>query len=289
MFRTRLNLRMTKISLGMSRSIFFQLIALFSFTFVSAQNEMVLEGTYQGSNLYVQNPFAESGVGFCVVDVKVNDQTSIDEINSSAFEIDFSSYSIKKGESVVVKIIYKNDCSPRVINPEVIRSSSTYIVKSINIDSDGLLTWTTTDESGSLPYYIEQFRWNKWIKVGEVKGKGTEGTHDYSFKTVPHSGTNKFRIKQIDYTKKPRESKEVRLLRSSTPEVFIANEDPSKIETTIKFKKEDGTLVETMYELTDQYGSLVRKGYGKEVDVKSLNKGIYYVSYDNKVEMIEKK
>jgi len=280
---------MTKISLGMSKSIFIQLIALFSVTFVSAQNEIVLEGTYQGSNLYIQNPFAESGVGFCIVDVKVNDQTSIDEISSSAFEIDFSSYSVQKGESVVIKIIYKSDCSPRVINPEVIRSSSTYVVKNIKVDGDGVLNWSTSSESGSLPYYIEQFRWNKWIKVGEVKGIGVSGDHNYTFKTTPHSGPNKFRIKQIDFTKKARESKEVRLLRSNTSEVFIANEDVSKIETTIKFKKEDGALVETMYEVTDQYGSLVRKGYGKEVDVKSLNKGIYYVSYDNKVEMIEKK
>jgi len=280
---------MTKISLGMSKSIFIQLIALFSVTFVSAQNEIVLEGTYQGSNLYIQNPFAESGVGFCIVDVKVNDQTSIDEISSSAFEIDFSSYSVQKGESVVIKIIYKSDCSPRVINPEVIRSSSTYVVKNIKVDGDGVLNWSTSSESGSLPYYIEQFRWNKWIKVGEVKGIGVSGDHNYTFKTTPHSGPNKFRIKQIDFTKKARESKEVRLLRSNTSEVFIANEDVSKIETTIKFKKEYGALVETMYEVTDQYGSLVRKGYGKEVDVKSLNKGIYYVSYDNKVEMIEKK
>ena len=30
------------------------------FTGVSAQQQMVLEGTYQGQNLYVQNPFARS-------------------------------------------------------------------------------------------------------------------------------------------------------------------------------------------------------------------------------------
>ena len=75
-----------------------------------AQEEMVLEGTYQGRNLYVQNPFASSGVGFCVVSVEVNGQTSIDEINSSAFEIDFLSYQLKKGQPVQVKIEYKSDC-----------------------------------------------------------------------------------------------------------------------------------------------------------------------------------
>ena len=90
-----------------------------------ANQEMVLEGTYQGENLYVQNPFASSGVGFCVTNVLINGQQSIDEINSSAFEIDFSSYQLSKGASVKVKIEYKDDCTPRVLNPEVLKPSST--------------------------------------------------------------------------------------------------------------------------------------------------------------------
>jgi hypothetical protein len=256
---------------------------------VNSQNELVFEGTYQGTNLYVQNPFSSSGVGFCVADVKINNKQSIDEINSSAFEIDFSSYQIKKGESVVVKIEYKDGCAPRVLNPEVLRSASTFEVKSIKVENNGVLTWTTSDESGSLPFIIEQFRWNKWIKVGEVKGKGTAGDHTYTFQTKPHSGANKFRVKQVDYTKKPRESKEARLLKSPVEEVFIANENLLKIDDKVRFKDASGAPAETMFEITDQFGSLVRKGFGKEVDIKSLNKGVYYVSYDNKIEMIEKK
>jgi hypothetical protein len=252
-----------------------------------AQNEMVLEGTYQGDNLYVQNPFASSGVGFCIIDVKINGQTSIDEINSSAFEIDFSSYQLKQGEPVIVKITYKDGCSPRVINPEVLRPSSSFVIKSIEVKMDGTLSWTTTNESGALPYYIEQYRWNKWIRVGEVEGKGTKGEHTYNFKVNLHSGRNKFRIKQVDFSKKPRYSNEVELRRSPVSEVFIGNEDPTKIETSIRFVDENGKLTETMYEVMDQYGSLVRKGFGKEVDVKSLNRGIYYVSYDSKTEQVE--
>ena len=46
---------------------------------------IVLEGHYQGKNLFIQNPFSEAGVGFCVYEVTVNDQIATDEINSSAF------------------------------------------------------------------------------------------------------------------------------------------------------------------------------------------------------------
>ena len=54
----------------------FILYLLFCFTgvnFVSAQGGVIiLEGNYQGKNLYIQNPFGSGGVGFCVTEVKVN-------------------------------------------------------------------------------------------------------------------------------------------------------------------------------------------------------------------------
>lgn len=53
------------------------------------------------------------------------------------------------------------------------------------------------NEINNLTYTIEQFRWNKWIKVGEVDGKGGIQENTYSFQTQPHSGLNKFRVKQV--------------------------------------------------------------------------------------------
>ena len=70
----------------------------FSVCFSAQSNEssVVLEGHYQGKNLYVQNPFAGSGVGFCVIAVYINDDVTTDQVNSSAFEIDFSNTPVKK-------------------------------------------------------------------------------------------------------------------------------------------------------------------------------------------------
>ena len=137
------------------------------FTWASAQQEMVLEGTYQGQNLYVQNPFASFGVGFCVVNVTVNGRQSTDEINSSAFEIDFASYQLIRGAAVEVKIEYKDDCTPRVLNSDVLIAASTYIIASMEVTPDGLFSFSTKNESGELPFVIEQKRWNKWVKVGQ--------------------------------------------------------------------------------------------------------------------------
>lgn len=264
------------------------LVLLSSFA-LFGQNEMVIEGTYQGENLFVQNPFASSGVGFCVIDVTINGDQSIDEINSSAFEIDFTSYQLTKGQSVRVKIEYKDDCSPRVLNPEVLKASSTFVIVSSDVDKDGLITWTTSGESGPLPFIVEQFRWNKWVKVGEVKGKGLAGNNSYSFKASPHSGPNKFRLKQVDHTKKARYSKDIRLIRSNAPEVVITNDDKGKIKDAITFGTPDGASAATMYEIVNSYGVLVKKGVGSSVDVSSMPEGDYWISYDNKVESFSKK
>ena len=77
------------------------------FTGVSAQQQMVLEGTYQGQNLYVQNPFASFGVGFCVVNVTVNGQQSTDEINSSAFEIELSVRKFSQTKALAVRSCFE--------------------------------------------------------------------------------------------------------------------------------------------------------------------------------------
>jgi len=58
----------------------------FSFLFFSSNSiagTITVEGTYQGKNLYVQNPFAEGGVGFCVYEVVVNGKPTTDEVQSS--------------------------------------------------------------------------------------------------------------------------------------------------------------------------------------------------------------
>ena len=46
---------------------------------------------------------------------------------------------------------------------------------------------------------------------------------------------------------------------------------------------------ETLYEIYDYYGTIVKKGYGKQIDVSSLVKGGYYLCYDNEVVEFKKK
>ena len=93
---------------------------------------IILEGNYQGKNLYVQNPFGSGGVGFCVTEVLVNGNITTDETNSSAFEIDFKPHKLAIGEKVEIKIKHKEDCKPKVLNSEVLKPKSTFASTGIN-------------------------------------------------------------------------------------------------------------------------------------------------------------
>lgn len=197
------------------------IIVLFAFMFSSAKSEeIVLSGTFQGDNLFVKNPFAPSGVGFCVYEVAVNGLTSTDEINSSAFEVDLSVYGFKLGQALTVTIKFKEGCQPIVLNPEVLNARATFEVTHLAVEGNKV-KWSTVKEAGSIPFIVEQYRWNKWIEVGQVNGVGVGQESAYEAMVRFHSGENKFRIKQTDYRGKPRYSKEVRY-ESAKPEVTFS-------------------------------------------------------------------
>lgn len=235
---------------------------------------LVLEGNYQGKNLFIQNPFSEAGVGFCVYEVTVNDQVATDEINSSAFEIDMGNFGLKIGDRVVVKIKHRDGCTPLVLNSEVLRPKSTFDIVKQQVAPDRTYTWTTNNETGELPFIVEQKRWNKWVKVGEVVGAGSPGEHAYSFKVTPHSGENTFRVKQVDMTKKSRYSPAVTF---TDPSVAPVTWGPAKPKEEIIFS------ASTLYEVYDQFGNIVKRGYANRVDVSTLKKDMYYLNYDNKM------
>ena len=262
----------------MKLRLFYLLVCFVSWGALNA-GTIVLEGHYQGKNLYVQNPFAGSGVGFCTFEVTINGNVTTDEINSSAFEIDFTNEQLKVGDPVIVKIKHKDDCKPKVLNPEVLKPKSTFIVKSVALDKDGLFSWTTTGESGILTFTVEQYRWNKWVKVGEVEGVGSVAEHSYKFKIAAHSGENKIRVKQVDYTATPRYSKAATSISTSPIVTF----SPVKVKEEILFSSE------TLYEVYDVYGNIVKRGYDSKIDATNLKKGDYYLSFDNKTDKFSKR
>ena len=249
------------------------------FCLLSQAGTIIVEGKYQNKNIYIQNGFSDAGVGFCAYAVYVNGKLTNDEVNATAFEIDLAQLQLKYGQDITIKILHKDGCNPpRVLNPDALKPIPTFEVVAMQMTNDGLITWTSKNEGGPMPFVIEQFRWNKWVNVGEVAGVGTPEEHTYKFQvTALHSGENKFRLKQTGYQSKY--SAEVKIVSSTPRCIFSLSKGTKQIDFTC------GTL----YEVYDYYGSVVKKGYGSRVDIANLQKGGYYVCFDNTIGELKKK
>lgn len=240
---------------------------------------IVLEGQYQLRNIYVLNGKSGSGVGFCTYEVTVNGQVTSDEINSEAYEIDLSIYGFELGDDLIVKIKHKDDCTPRVINPGALQPLPTFDVKNITVSEDGILKWTTSNEQGSLPYIIQQKKWNKWVKVGEVEGKGTSNENQYEFKVPIVSGKNEYRVMQKSYDGADRVSESASMISNKPAVTFDYDKKSQKIEFSN----------ETSFEVYNIYGQIVKRGFGEAVDVSNLSKNTYYLTYDGSSDEFEKR
>ncbi len=232
---------------------------------------LVISGIYQGKDLYVKNPVTSGGIGFCIFEVQVNGQVTSDEVNSPAFAVDLKVWNLQQGDPIEIVLRMKENCDVKIINPEVIYPNSTFEVSSISLEPGGMLEWKTVKESSAIPYIIEQFRWNKWVKVGEVMGTGQSTENTYNFQAMLHSGTNTFRVYQLDF-KGQRFSQDVKTVSSAT-EIKIKN---TRIGNSIEFSGD------TDYEVYSEFGALVKSGRGAMIDTSKFYKGKYYVSYDNK-------
>jgi len=101
---------------------------------------MVIEGNYQGKNLYVQNPASVDNKGFCTKQVIVNGKQYAFK-RESAFVIQLDTMNFKLGESIKIEIEYANDCKPKVIYDNSTPKRTPDI--DLKIDSTGVLRWET--------------------------------------------------------------------------------------------------------------------------------------------------
>lgn len=246
---------------------------------LSWAGSIVLEGRYQSRNIFVINAPSQDGVGYCVYEVTVNGQVTSDEINSQAFEIDLSILNLRAGDAVTCVIKHKDGCTPKVLNPGVLEPAPTFECKKIECAPSGLLTWETTSEMGKLAFTIQQFKWNKWVNIGEVMGNGTNTANRYSFQTNLNTGLNKFRVVQKSYEGDLRKSQECEYNNPATALTFTYDKKAKAINFT-------GT---TAYELSNSFGQIVKRGVGNAIDANTLPKGEYYISYDNTVGKFSKK
>jgi len=159
------------------------------------------------------------------------------------------------------------------------KAIATFDVTSMRISKEGLVSWTSINEHGSLPYYIEQFVFDKWVAVAKIDGIGTPVPNSYSVPVVLNSGENVFRIKQKGYDKISRFSNSINYYSKKT----AVNYKVTKKNLVVEFSDN------TYYVIYNPYGLIVKQGYGNSVDISNYAKGYYCLVYDNKLGGFEKK
>jgi len=261
------------------RLFLFILITLIMLPVFASVDNLQVNGYYFGENLIVINPMV--GDHYSVESVKVNNVITEDEINSSVFEIDFSALGLKIGSRVEINISYVGSSGkPEIYNPEVLEPESNFSFVTCNFDKKDLtITWSIEGSPGEESFEVEQYRWEKWVRIGMVDPNDSVSYNQYSKKVDAHSGKNLYRIKIIDSRGIINYSPSLKYL-SRDAEITIVNK---KYEEEIVFS---GT---TMFQLYDEKGILIRSGISDRIDVRDIDEGKYWVNYGVATELIKVK
>ncbi|MEJ5266246.1 MAG: hypothetical protein WHW07_00370 [Bacteroidales bacterium] len=265
-----------------NNKLIFGIVLLLIMTFqISKADELVFKGVYQGKDLFIINPMIDIGEEYCAYEILVNNIKYDDEIRSSAFKISLDFLNLKYGEEFEVVIKHRSDCTPKLVNPEVLKPLSTYEIINYELGYNDLLRFTTTNESGKLTFYVEEYRWNRWIERGRIMGEGGPGNRNYSVKIYPFAGENKFRVYQIDH-----------LGRRHYSEEFVFNIDKEPVKVMTKLSKVGKEIVFsglTAYAVVNDFGEELITGVGTSIDVSNLKKGQYFLNFENEYVVFKKK
>ena len=259
------------------RQILFVLISLIVFPSFATVDNMQVSGYYFGENLIIINPMI--GDRYAVESVKVNNIVTEDEINSSVFEIDFEALELKVGSRVEVLISYVvSSEKPVVYNPEVLEPESNFSFNTCDFDrKEQTISWSIEGSPGEEAFEIEQYRWEKWVRIGMVEPGDSVSYNNYIKKVDAHSGKNLYRVKIIDSQG---------MINYSPSMKYLSREEPVVI-TNKKYDEEVLFSATTMFQLYDEKRILVRAGVSDKIVVSDLEGGKYWVNYGIQTELIK--
>ncbi|MGI8892368.1 MAG: hypothetical protein ACR2GN_02800, partial [Bacteroidia bacterium] len=136
---------------------------------------------------------------------------------------------------------------------------------------------TTIGETGPFLFQVQQYKWDRWVTIGELMGEGKADTANYKYEVKHLNGPNLYRIYQHDAASGLSIVSDDIKIRSSNPVVTFSME-----KGTIRFSDA------TQYEIYNSEGEIVDKGEGAEVDTASLPKGEYQIAYGSTSETFKK-
>jgi len=263
------------------KNILLRLFALFLFlgivtqtTLAQTKEQILLEGVYQGSNIFVQNPHDGQG-NYCVTSVEVNGQRKLVP-KSTAFDIDLSN--LKKGETVRLLIAHNKDCKPKVLNPHALKAAPGFEFVTVSVTKESII-WSVKGEVNLGRYFVEVRRQGAWEVAATLSGKGKTNLTSYMAKVAHKSGDNEYRIKFLSLAGKVIYSESKNYLSKEEVITFF----PQRVSGKLSFS------AQTDYAIMDMNGQTLKKGRGTSVDCSDLKTGMYQVRFEGKTDKFFKK
>jgi len=261
------------------RVLLSSVLVLFSCAAAWSQQSIELGGLYQGENLLVVNEPTADGVGFCCYEVRVNGMLTSDAVNSHAFEVDLSALGIPLGKGVAVRLKHRSGCAPRILNPEAIQPAAGFQLLAFDAAPSGEVSWTTAGERGRMPFVLQQYKWDKWVDVVRLDGRGGDRNQTYYTSIQPIRGENVLRLTHLAPDGTLAVEGEARF-NGDVPEVEMDFDAKAQV---VRFSRS------TQYELVDTFGTVVLRGVGSEASVRYLARGEYFVNYGAGTEVLKKR
>lgn len=248
----------------------------FAINMNSYAGEFTISGTYEGKDVFVQNPFDKITKTFCTTGVFVNDIRVFDNPTISAFKIDLSHFS--SGEKITIRIEYKDGCMPTIVNPNALKLSHDFQFMSTQVDHNSV-SWSVMGEKGGKYYIKHKSKDLDWEVIDTVLVKESNGISNYSRNPNHKIGENAYQIIYINTSANEVQSKEVLFTASENYITFY----PQVASTSL-------ILSDTCdYEIEDYFGKRIKKGTGIEIPLTSMKPGKYYLIIQNRREQFIKR
>lgn len=256
------------------KTICFQFLVM-AWSLVSHGQELSITGVYQGKPLFIQNPLA-NGNQYCIREIYLNGRPLSQNLKISAIEVDFSSIDLYT--PVSVRIVHDTLCLPKIVNPQAVLWHSSFRFNSVAV-SDEELKWSTRGERDKGIYTIEKLNGEEWLSVSLVESKADFAASEYVYYPEHSEGANKYRIKY--------EPPSGNYLYSDEVEVVFYKElitfSPKVVSDKITLSRA------AAFEILDANENTILSGNSKEIPLRLLKPGSYYIVLEGNREAFVKK
>ncbi|GAB5417068.1 MAG: hypothetical protein Crog4KO_19340 [Crocinitomicaceae bacterium] len=209
-------------------------------------------------------------MGYCTDSVLINGQKYDNgKIAAGAYEIQFDSLGFQVGDSIHLVIYHHSNCKPKIlIDHGVIRRGPVFEVAQIDSEK---IRWSL-NRAIIGRFRIEVYRWNKWVKLGDIESFATKTDYEFPLQDSLHTGVNKIRVTFLNPSDNYRQTSKAVVYNFYRKPIQLNYNKKAK---TITFPQE------TRFELYNAHGDIIQRGYGNSIDLSNQDRGVYYVNFDN--------